>query len=55
MPPVDDRYAAEFARIGAVAYLARPDGYYYGAAATPEDIPALARSYAAAITTGRGR
>lgn len=52
---VDDRYMAEFDRIGAFAYLARPDGYYYGAAATREDVPALARSYAAAITSGIGR
>jgi len=52
---VDGRYAAEFDRIGAVAYLARPDGYYYGAAVTPEEIPGLVSSYADAITLGRIR
>jgi len=52
---VDDRYAAEFDRIGAVAYLARPDGYYYGAATTPAQIAELVTSYADAITLGISR
>jgi len=49
---VDGAYAAEFDRIGAVAYLARPDGYYYGAAATPQDVVGLVTSFSDAVTLG---
>ncbi len=45
-------YAAEFDRIGAVAYLARPDGYYFGAAARPEDIAELVTSFSDAVALG---
>lgn len=40
-----DGYAGELARIGAAAFLARPDGYYFGAAREPEAIAALIEEY----------
>lgn len=52
---VDGRYAAEFDRLGALAYLARPDGYYYGAAETVDDVAELVASYADAISLGLSR
>lgn len=44
-------YAAEFDRLGAVAYLARPDGYYFGAVAQAGQIGRLVADFVAEVTS----
>ncbi len=46
----DGSYTAEVDRIGAVAYLARPDGYYFGAAPSAAGIAALVAEFVAEVT-----